>query len=119
MTELERIRRLSKFFKLLSDRNRLRILFAIGKGRKTVSEIMQVTGLPQPLVSFHLRPLREKGILRAEREGPFVYYSLSEPSLYDFLLAISDLEIEDGLGDESCPPIAIFRKLLQKSTKEG
>ena len=70
---------LAKLFKLLSDPNRLRILFAIGKDKKSVSEIMHETSLSQTLVSFHLRPLRETGIVAAERKGPFVFYSISEP----------------------------------------
>jgi DNA-binding transcriptional ArsR family regulator len=45
------------------------IIFAIGKGKKTVPEIIQETGLSQTLVSFHLRPLRESGILSRERMG--------------------------------------------------
>jgi len=47
---------LARLFGLLRDPNRLRILFAIGKEKKTVSEIMSETSLPQTLVSFHLRP---------------------------------------------------------------
>ena len=54
----------------------MRILFAIGKEKKSVSEIMDETSLPQTLVSFHLRPLRESGIVATERKGPFIYYTL-------------------------------------------
>src|SRR5512136_1550485 len=79
---------LSRLFGLLRDTNRLRILFAIGKEKKTVSEIMVETSLPQTLVSFHLRPLRESGILTTERNGPFIYYSLSDPTLIDLLSSL-------------------------------
>ena len=41
---------LSRLFKLLNDPNRLKILFAIGKEMKSVSEIMDETFLPQTLV---------------------------------------------------------------------
>ena len=33
-----------------------------------------MTGLPQPLVSHHLRILRDAGIARPERRGAYVYY---------------------------------------------
>ena len=79
---------LSRLFGILRDTNRLKIIFAIGTGRKHVSEIMEETALPQTLVSFHLRPLRESGILLTERKGPFIYYYLSEPKLIDLLISL-------------------------------
>jgi hypothetical protein len=44
---------LARLFKLLSDPNRMRILFVIGKEKKSVSEIIAETSLSQTLVSFH------------------------------------------------------------------
>ena len=79
---------LSRLFRLLGDTNRLRILFAIGKEQKSVTEIMNETSLPQTLVSFHLRRLRESGVLTAERKGPFVYYRVSDPGLIDLLVSL-------------------------------
>jgi DNA-binding transcriptional ArsR family regulator len=80
---------LSKLFKLLSDANRLRIIFALGKDRKSVSEIMNETSLPQTLVSFHLRPLRESGLVSAERQGPFIFYRVSDAVLIDLLISLA------------------------------
>ena len=79
---------LARLFKLFSDPNRIRILFAIGKAKKSVSEIMSQTALSQTLVSFHLRPLRESGIVAAERQGLYVYYRATEPVLIDLLLSL-------------------------------
>ena len=97
---------LARLFKLLSDPNRIRILFAIGKAKKSVSEIMNETSLSQTLVSFHLRPLRESGIVAAERQGPFVYYSAPEPVLIDLLLSlagVSPRESEDHVNSLFSP----------------
>ena len=41
---------------------------------KAVSTLVSETGLAQPLVSHHLRVLKEAGIVRAERRGAFVFY---------------------------------------------
>jgi len=41
--------------KSLGDENRLRILLAIGDDKKSVSQIVEATGLSQPLVSHHLK----------------------------------------------------------------
>jgi DNA-binding transcriptional ArsR family regulator len=80
---------LARLFKLLSDPNRIRILLVIGKDQKSVSEIMGETSLPQTLVSFHLRPLRESGIVAAARQGPFIYYRVSEPVVIDLLNSLA------------------------------
>ncbi len=106
----------SQLFKLLNDPNRLRIILAIGKGSKTVSEIMQETNLPQTLVSFHLRPLRESGMLSAERRGPFVYYRVTEPCLIDLLASLAGVPLKDderhGMGFP-CPPMGFMRRWMK------
>ena len=106
---------LSRLFKLLSDTNRIRILFAIGKEKKSVSEIMDDTSLSQTLVSFHLRPLRESGILTTERRGPFVYYSISEPMLIDLLVSLCGVSPKEELTKEDTfvfPPMHFMRKWM-------
>lgn len=80
---------MSKLFGLLSEPNRLRIISLIGQDERSVSEIIDKTGLTQPLVSFHLRMLRENGLVKTKRNGTFVYYMLSDPALYDLLAALS------------------------------
>ena len=109
---------LSRLFGLLRDTNRLKILFAIGKDRKSVSEIMAETSLPQTLVSFHLRPLRENGILSTERKGAFVYYSLSDPSLIDLLISLCGISPKGKVKEKItfvCPPMPFMRKWMKGS----
>ena len=65
---------LARVFKALSEPARLRIVVALSDECRPVSDVVTLTGLPQPLVSHHLRILRENGIARPERRGPFVYY---------------------------------------------
>ncbi len=72
---------LVKVLKALSDVNRLNIVLSIGKKALSVSEIIKATGLSQTLVSFHLRALREANVVTTKRNGPFIHYSLSDPSL--------------------------------------
>ena len=74
-----------RFFKVLGDDNRLRILQVLGDGERSVSEILQQTRLPQTLASFHLRILREAGVVVTERRGSFIYYRLAERSLLNLL----------------------------------
>ncbi len=89
-----------RLFKVLGDVNRLRIIQAIGDGERSVSEVMESTGLAQTLVSFHLRILRESEVLATERRGPFIYYRLTDPSLMNLLEACGRYGaiLSDGMG---------------------
>ncbi len=76
---------LGPVFKVLAEPNRLRILCALGTECRPVTDIIQATALPQTNVSFHLRILREAGLVRAERRGVFIYYCLPDPELLAIL----------------------------------
>ncbi len=77
--------KLQILFQTLGDANRLKIIKFIGNQRRTVSEIVASTGLSQPLVSHHLRVLREQNILNTKRDGPFIYYELSDARILEAL----------------------------------
>ncbi|MCG2775756.1 MAG: metalloregulator ArsR/SmtB family transcription factor [Desulfobacterales bacterium] len=81
--------KLEKILKVLGDPNRLGIVMSIGKDSCSVTEIINATRLSQTLVSFHLRALRNAQIVKTRRNGPFIYYSLSEPTLIDNLNELS------------------------------
>lgn len=91
-----------RFFKVLGDDNRLRILQALGTEERSVSEILERTRLPQTLASFHLRILREAGVVTAERRGPFIYYRLSDRSLLNLLEACA--KYADTLSEAKAAP---------------
>ncbi len=65
---------LAAFFKTLSEPARLRIITALTDECRPVTEVVRLTGLPQPLVSHHLRILRDAGLARGERRGAYVFY---------------------------------------------
>ncbi len=77
--------KLAKTFKVLGDYNRLGIVMVISKVSRTVTDIINATGMSQTLVSFHLRALRKAEIVTTRRKGPFIYYSLTNPSLMDII----------------------------------
>jgi DNA-binding transcriptional ArsR family regulator len=64
----------ARLFKILSDPTRLRIIRALTLDCQSVSAIVAQTGLSQPLVSHHLRVLREYGLTRSELRRGFTYY---------------------------------------------
>ncbi len=92
MTKIENVdntERLARFLKVLGDTNRLGIALSIGRESRSVTEIGRASGLSQTLVSFHLRIMREADVVRTERKGPFIYYSLSDPIVLEVLSGLS------------------------------
>lgn len=79
------VKGLSQVMKLLGEPNRLRILLSLGLECRPVTDIIEATALEQTNVSFHLRALRETGLLRAERRGPFIYYCVPDPELLNII----------------------------------
>jgi len=57
--------------------------------RKSVTRIVEEVGLSQPLVSHHLRELRRCLLVDIQREGPFIYYGLSDPRVMDVVSTLS------------------------------
>ena len=77
--------------KSLSDENRLRILLCVSNGKKSVSSIVEELNLSQPLVSHHLKELKRSLLVKIERNGPFIYYELSDARILDVVRTLSSV----------------------------
>jgi DNA-binding transcriptional ArsR family regulator len=69
----------------LADPTRIMILYELSSGSKNVSELCSALDMPQPSISRHLKILRERGMVRAERQGTVVNYSLGDKRLIEAL----------------------------------
>jgi len=67
----------------LADPTRLELLYLLGDEPKAVKELVELLGQRQAKVSQHLALLRQRGIVRAERVGNVVYYSLADARILD------------------------------------
>jgi len=65
--------------RVLADEARLRILGLLADRELCVCEMVGVLKLSQPLVSHHLRVLRDAGLLSSRRRGKWIYYTLDRP----------------------------------------
>jgi DNA-binding transcriptional ArsR family regulator len=70
-------------FKALAEPARLHILNALRGGEKTVSELMEETGLGQANASKHLQVLHGLGFVERRKEGLFVHYRLADDSVFE------------------------------------
>jgi DNA-binding transcriptional ArsR family regulator len=66
----------------------------LAEGGKSVSEIVEQTGLSQPLVSHHLKELKNNLIVKTERKSSFVFYELTEPTILELLRLTNQLVVE-------------------------
>ena len=89
--ENDQLQKAAILAKSLSDGNRLRILLLISDGKKSVSAIVEELGLSQPLVSHHLKELKRSLLVMVEREGPFIYYELSDARILNVMRILSDV----------------------------
>jgi len=62
----------------LADPRRILILYALAEKPRNVSEIAGEIGISQPAASRHLILLRERGMVRSQRTGQQVVYSLAD-----------------------------------------
>jgi len=72
----------AKIFRALSDPARLNILDFLRDGEKCVCEIIPHVKLIQPVVSRHLKILKESGILRDRKDGNRRLYSVTDQSIF-------------------------------------
>ena len=71
--------------KALSDATRFAMLDAIrAKGELTCSQVCEMFHTSQPTISHHIKTLKEAGIIRVRRDGPFHVLTLEAGALRDF-----------------------------------
>jgi DNA-binding transcriptional ArsR family regulator len=69
---------IAKYFRVLGDRTRLRIVELVAEGERSVGELARLLDEPQPKVSNHLACLRWCGFVTTRREHRTIHYSLSD-----------------------------------------
>lgn len=82
------ILRVSQYFKILSDYNRLSILFLLKERKRSVTEIVQSLNLEQSAVSHQLKILRDSRLVKAQRQGKSMIYELDDDHVFTILQQI-------------------------------
>jgi ArsR family transcriptional regulator len=104
--------------KALADRNRLRIIKMLQRKPMCVCEITAVLGISQPSVSRHLRVLRDAGLVRDRRGGPWIDYEpafdTDNPTAAELLALLGNLMEDDPQmrADREAAEKAIRTELL-------
>ena len=88
----------AELLRSIGSTHRLMILCLLMDGAKTVTEICDAVGARQSLVSQHLTRLRLDGLVRAERQGHFVRYSMTDTPAKEIVATLHRHFCPDGQG---------------------
>lgn len=99
-------------FSALADPTRRAILKSLRAGSKTAGELAEAFRLTKPTLSHHFGVLRSAGLVRAERRGTSIFYTLQSNVLED--LATELLDLAGGMARGSNP-----RSVRRRLTTEG
>ena len=69
---------LADLFKVFGDSTRIKILYALHEKEMSVTEISQELNMTQPAISQQLRVLKGNGLVKYQREGKSLIYSLAD-----------------------------------------
>jgi ArsR family transcriptional regulator len=75
---------------------RIAIVLQLRESARCVHELVDALGVPQPLVSQHLRILKAAGVVAGERSGREVMYRLVDHHLADIVVAAVTHAAEGG-----------------------
>lgn len=91
----------SRILKILGHPDRLKIVEFLQSEEKTVGRIQAEIGLPQPIISQHLKVMLEVGIVIYRREGTRYYYSLANKFIFKILDCLSEFQDEVKFGESN------------------
>jgi DNA-binding transcriptional ArsR family regulator len=78
----------ARYFGVLSEPTRLKILHAICNAERSVGEIVDATGATQTNVSRHLALMLQVGVVSRRREGTSVFYKVVDPEFADMCRSV-------------------------------
>jgi len=84
--------RAARRFHALSDETRLAVLDMLRDGERCVCELTGALGAAQSRLSFHLKVLKDAGLVTDRKEGRWSYYAIRPEALADVHDAVVELQ---------------------------
>jgi DNA-binding transcriptional ArsR family regulator len=75
------VEHIAKFFSILAEPSRVKIIHAICRDEKSVGEIVQLTGLAQTNVSRQLNMMLDHGVLARRKAGNQAFFTVTDETL--------------------------------------
>ena len=73
--------RAQQLFKVLAEPIRMELVQCLGAGERCVCDLTSDLGLAQSKLSFHLKAMKDAGLISARQQGRWTYYRLEAESL--------------------------------------
>lgn len=92
------IEKTAYILKLLGDKTRLTMMKILSEQEFCVCEFVEIFRASQPAISQHLRKLKDAGLIKENRRGQWIYYSLNKDHEYEELISL----LLDALPSQKC-----------------
>ena len=86
MIDDKTLEKLSEIFKSIGDPTRLKIIFSLVNGEKSVTNISEDIQMGQSATSHQLRKLKDLKLIKSRKEGRQVLYSLDDDHVLELLI---------------------------------
>jgi len=107
-------------FKALADDTRVRVLKLLSRGELCVCEMASALDLGQPRLSFHLRILKEAGIVMDRRQERWILYRLNDADMFlRFLFLAIQEKNPDAQALDDFSRLAVFCRSGRPCMKTG
>jgi len=103
--------RASRVIRVVGHPLRLRLLELLEEGERNVTDLVRGSGAGQATVSQQLKILRAEGVVGDRRDGPRVFYRITEPKVTRILDCIRECDLPE-LSAPSSPPGAPGLRVL-------
>lgn len=110
VTTVADLTRFARWFHALSDETRLRVVEMLASGEKCVCDLQDAVGAAQSRLSFHLKVLREAGLVSDCKQGRWNFYSLRPEALDELAAFLQEIKPDEshrsgcGCGESHAGP---------------
>jgi len=101
-TTLHDLTRTARLFHALADETRLEILSQLSRGELCVCELTDVLDAAQSRLSFHLKTMKDAGVLESRKQGRWMYYQINPEALEAITAVVAELTPEDPPAGHRC-----------------
>jgi ArsR family transcriptional regulator len=88
--------------RVIGDPTRMAILEELGTDECCVCDLAEALGVTQPLLSHHLRQLRDAGLIRDRKDGRWTYYRIETSAVDALLSSVHALICQSGSRHRIC-----------------
>src|SRR2546426_12020045 len=88
----ETLEQTARWFHALGDETRLQIIDRLSEGEQCVCDLTDMLETARSRLSFHLKTLKDAGLLRDRRQGRWIYYALDPDAIAEIESAVAAMK---------------------------